>query len=117
MIQLVVPCTALSILKFSFSGNLPFGPFFPNEVVKASFSLTNISLNQMITICEGSCIRDEFTYSPGDVASTLSGCLSFFGNALFDSASDGGIAGALLPGEEKNYCLSSKGIHHEIYWA
>lgn len=91
------------LLSVSFSKNFPFGPFAPNEAIEVVTSVTNISPDQTITICEGVCIGDEFTYSLGGLASNPSGYSFYFGNLPVEPVFDGQIAGALLPGQEKDF--------------
>ena len=96
-----VHANAALLLGASFSTNLPFGPFLPDEAIEVRVTLTNLSPDQTITICEGVCIGDELTYSLGGLASIPSGYSFFWGNIPAGSVFDGQIAGALLPGEEK----------------
>lgn len=91
------------LLNTSFSDNFPFGPFRPNEKVEIVVSLTNISSDKTITICEGPCIGDSFTYSLGGQASIPSGYSFYFGDKKNEDVFDGQIEGKLLPGQEKTF--------------
>ena len=76
---------ATILLSASFSDNFPFGPFRPRERIEILISLTNTSTDQAITICEGVCIGDEFTYSLGAVASIPNGYSFSVGDRRFDN--------------------------------
>ena len=91
------------ILDTSFSKNFPFGPFRPSEKIEILVSLTNTSLNQTATICEGPCIGDSFTYSLGGLAGVPAGYSFYFGDKKTEAVFDGQIAGVLSPGEEKDF--------------
>jgi hypothetical protein len=91
------------LLGVSFSDNFPFGPFLPNESIEIFATVTNDSADQTITICEGVCIGDSFTYSLGGLASIPSGYSFFFGNVPDEAVFDGQVAGALLPGAERDF--------------
>ena len=91
------------LLSGTFSKNLPFGPFLPNEVIEVIASFTNISPDQTITICEGPCIGDSYTFSLGGFASVPLGYSFYFGNVAEEAVFDGQIAGVLLPGEERDF--------------
>ena len=93
------------LLSGTFSKNIPFGPFLPNEAIEVIASVTNISPDQTITICEGPCIGDSNTYSLGGFASVFLGYSFYFGNLPEEAVFDGQIAGALLPGEEKDFSV------------
>lgn len=94
---------AALLLSVSYSKNFPFGPFLPNDSIEIVASVTNISPDQTITICEGVCIGDSYTYSFGGLASIPNGYSFYFGNAPAEAVFDGQIAGALLPGQEKDF--------------
>jgi hypothetical protein len=96
---------AALLLDVSWSKNLPFGPFLPNESIEVIASVTNVSPDQTITICEGPCIGDSFTYSFGGLTSflTASAYSFYFGDDPVEAVFDGQIAGTLLPGQEKDF--------------
>lgn len=91
------------LLSTSFSGNFPFGPFKPNEKIEIVVSLTNVSPDKTITICEGPCIGDSLTYSLGGLASIPTGYSFYFGDKKAEDVFDGQIEGELLPGQEKDF--------------
>ena len=91
------------LLSTSFSDNFPFGPFRPNEKIEILISLTNISPDKTISICEGPCIGDSLTYSLGGAASIPNGYTFFFGDKKSEDVFDGQIEGELLPGQEKDF--------------
>jgi hypothetical protein len=94
---------AAVLLSASFSKNFPFGPFLPDEAIEVVTTVTNTSPDQTITICEGVCIGDTFTYSLGGLASIPPGYSFYFGNFPAEAVFDGQIAGSLLPGQEKDF--------------
>ncbi len=98
---------AALLLSTSFSDNFPFGPFRPNENIEIVISVTNTSTTQTVTICEGPCIGNEFTYSFGGQASIPDGYSFYFGNDPFEAVFDGQIAGVLLPGQEKDFIFGT----------
>lgn len=97
------------LLEGSFAINIadgtPFGPFKENEVIRLLATVKNISTDQSISICEGICLGDEFTYSLGGFANTPNGYLATFGNGGDTSEGwlNGQIAGTLLPGQTKEF--------------
>lgn len=91
------------LLSTSFSENFPFGPFKPNEKVEVVVSLTNISPDETVTICEGPCLGDSLTYSLGGLASIPSGYSFYFGDKKAEDVFDGQIEGELLPGDTKEF--------------
>jgi len=91
------------LLSTSYSDNFPFGPFRPNEKIEILISLTNISPDKTITICEGPCIGDSLTYSLGGLASIPTGYSFYFGDKKTEDVFDGQIEGELLPGQEKGF--------------
>jgi PEP-CTERM motif-containing protein len=91
------------LFSTSFAKNFPFGPFLPQEAIEVIVTLTNISPDQTITICEGVCIGDVNTYSLGGLASIPPGYTFFFGDDPVEAVFDGQIAGPLLPGAEKDF--------------
>src|SRR5687768_17600283 len=94
---------AALLLSTSFEENFPFGPFQPRQLIRVVVSLTNISSDQTITICEGVCIGDEFTYSLGGLASIPNGYSFFFGNRRFEDVFDGQIEGTIRPGRTEDF--------------
>jgi PEP-CTERM motif len=94
---------AAILLIASFSDNFPFGPFRPRERIEIVISLTNTSTNQTITICEGPCIGDAFTYSLGGAASLPNEYSFFFGNRRVEDVFDGQIEGTLNPGATEDF--------------
>src|SRR5688572_25301300 len=96
---------AAILLSASFSDNFPFGPFRPRESIEILISLTNTSTDQTITICEGVCIGDAFTYSLGALASIPNGYSFSFGDRRFDNRLpfDGQIEGTLNPGATEDF--------------
>lgn len=93
------------LLDISWSKNFPFGPFLPNEEIEIIATAKNVSADQTITICEGVCLGDAFTYSLGGWTSLPSEYDFYFGNIDNDDTVpfDGQIAGNLLPGEEQDF--------------
>jgi hypothetical protein len=91
------------LLSTSFAENFPFGPFRPNEKIEIVVSLTNTSFDQTITICEGPCIGDSFTYSLGGQASIPAGYTFYFGDKKKEDVFDSQIEGELLPGQHKDF--------------
>lgn len=93
------------LLNGSFAMNIPFGPFAPNSLVIILASVTNVSPDHTVTICEGVCTGDEYTYSLGGLASIPNGYSFAFGNGGDTSLGiwNGQIAGALLPGEVRQF--------------
>jgi hypothetical protein len=91
------------LLSTSFSDNFPFGPFRPNEKIEIIVSLTNVSPDKTITICEGPCIGDSLIYSLGGLASIPTGYSFYFGDKKAEAVFDGQIEGELLPGQEKDF--------------
>lgn len=91
------------LLGVSFADNFPFGPFLPNESIEIFATLTNVSADQTITICEGVCIGDSFTYSLGGLTGLPPGYTFFFGDDPNEAVFDGQVAGALLPGAERDF--------------
>ena len=98
-----VSAQAAILLSTSFSDNFPFGPFRPSERIEILISLTNTSTDQPITICEGSCIGDAFTYSLGGAASLPNEYSFFFGNRRVEDVFDGQIEGTLNPGATEDF--------------
>ena len=94
---------AAILLSASFSDNFPFGPFRPRERIEIVISLTNTSTDQTITICEGPCIGDVFTYSLGGQASIPNGYSFFFGDRRIEDVFDGQIEGTLNPGATEDF--------------
>jgi hypothetical protein len=104
---------AAILLSASFSDNFPFGPFRPRERIEILISLTNTSTDQTITICEGVCIGDEFTYSLGALASIPNDYSFSFGDRRFDNRLpfDGQIEGTLNPGATEDFIF---GVYNPI---
>ncbi len=98
-----VSAEAAILLSTSFSDNFPFGPFRPRERIEVVISLTNTSTDQPITICEGPCIGDVFTYSLGGQASIPTGYSFFFGDRRREDVFDGQIEGTLAPGATEDF--------------
>jgi hypothetical protein len=94
---------AAILLSTSFSDNFPFGPFRPRERIEIVISLTNTSTDRTITICEGPCIGDAFTYSLGGQASIPNGYSFFFGDRRREDVFDGQIEGTLAPGATEDF--------------
>jgi hypothetical protein len=106
ILALVAATASAELLLYgSFADNIPFGPFATNEEIEVVASLKNLSPDHTITICEGACIGDEFTYSLGAWTSIPNGYSFFHGNGGDTSVGiwKGQIAGPLLPGEEKDF--------------
>ena len=102
---------AAILLSTSFSDNFPFGPFRPRERIEIVISLTNTSTDQTITICEGPCIGDAFTYSLGGQASIPNGYSFFFGDRRIEDVFDGQIEGTLNPGATEDFIF---GVYNPI---
>jgi hypothetical protein len=100
---LALSASAELLLSTSFSKNFPFGPFLPTESIEIIITLTNISPDQPLTICEGVCVGDAFTYSLGGLASIPPGYSFYFGDEPEEDVFDGQIEGTLLPGAESDF--------------
>jgi PEP-CTERM motif len=94
---------AALLLLTDFGGNVSIGPFRPREPIRIVVSLTNISPDQTVTICEGPCIGDEFTYSLGGQAGVPNGYSFFFGNRRVEDVFDGQIEGTIRPGRTEEF--------------
>jgi hypothetical protein len=101
------PSQATLLLQASI-GTIPFGPFSPTDSVIISGTVTNVSPDQTITICEG-CVDGSNTYSLGGSAFTPTPTAAHytfsFGNGGDVSAGflDGQLAGSLVPGQSKTF--------------
>jgi hypothetical protein len=90
-------------------GEIPFGPFHPNDTVTITGTATNISPDQSISICEGVCVGDTDTFSLGASAFTPTATVAdysfLFGNGGDTSIGflDGQLAGILDPGQTKTF--------------
>jgi hypothetical protein len=98
------PAQASIILDASI-GEIPFGPFLPSQTVIVTGTVTNNSPDETLTICEGICVGDATTFSLGAYASIPNGYSFFFGDGGDTSTGflDGQIAGALGPGQTKDF--------------
>jgi len=97
--------SAETLLTGTFGPNLPFGPFAPNEKIPILVEVTNSSLDRSISVCEGVCIGDGYTYSLGGWTSSPYGYTFEFGNGGDTSLGpwNGQIAGPLVAGETKTF--------------
>ena len=97
--------SADTLLTAGFGLNLPFGPFRPNEKIPILVDVTNRSLDHSITVCEGVCLGDSYTYSLGGWTSSPYGYAFEFGNGGDTSLGpwNGQIAGPLVAGETKTF--------------
>lgn len=104
---------AATLLSASFADNFPFGPFRPRERIEILISLTNTSTDQTLTLCEGVCIGDAFTYSLGALASIPNGYSFSFGDRRFVNRLpfDGQIEGTLDPGATEDFIF---GVYNPI---
>jgi hypothetical protein len=94
---------AALLLDTSFATNFPFGPFLPTEPVEIVITLKNASSDHAITMCEGPCLGDSFTYSLGGLASIPNGYTFYFGDDPVEAVFDDQIAGTLIPGAERDF--------------
>ena len=101
--SLAMNASAALLLDTSFADNFPLGPFKPNQKVDIVVSLTNSSPDHTLTLCEGPCLGDVFTYSLGGLASIPDGYSFYFGDKKREDVFDGQIEGPLLPGATKSF--------------
>ena len=101
--SLAMNANAALLLDTSFADNFPLGPFKPNQKIDIVVSLTNPSPDHTVTLCEGPCLGDMFTYSLGGLASIPDGYSFYFGDKKPEDVFDGQIEGPLLPGATKSF--------------
>jgi len=85
--------------------NGAFGPFDTSSSVFITATLTNTSLVDNLTICEGVCLGDSNTYSLGGIASIPNGYSFYFGNVPGYPAIpyDNQVSGTLAAGQSKDF--------------
>jgi hypothetical protein len=108
VVMFPAPQARATLLLQASIGTIPFGPFSPTDSVIIGGTVTNVSPDQTITICEG-CVDGSNTYSLGGSAfaptPTAAHYTFFFGNGGDVSAGflDGQLAGSLAPGQTKTF--------------